>query len=44
MEREWVDLTYEEIKALANLPGADRERTAIEMAYAVQAKLREKNT
>jgi hypothetical protein len=44
MEREWVDLPPEEIKALANLPGADRERTAVEMAYAVQAKLREKNT
>jgi hypothetical protein len=44
MEREWVDLPPEEIKALANLPGADRERTAVEMAYAVQAKLRERNT
>ncbi len=43
MEREWVDLPPEEIKALANLPGAGRERTAIEMAYAVQAKLRERN-
>jgi hypothetical protein len=44
IEREWVDLLPEEIRALANLPGAGRERTAVEMAYAVQAKLREKNT
>ncbi|MBS4019955.1 MAG: hypothetical protein KGZ68_17170, partial [Dechloromonas sp.] len=40
---EWADLPPEEIKALVNLPGAGRPRTAIEMAYAVQAKLREKN-
>lgn len=40
---EWADLPPEEIKALVNLPGAGRPRTAIEMAYAVQAKLRQKN-
>lgn len=40
---EWADLPPEEIKALVNLPGAGRPRTAIEMAYAVQAKLRELN-
>ena len=41
---EWVGLTDEEIKTLAQLEGANRERTATEMAFAVQAKLKEKNT
>jgi hypothetical protein len=43
-QREWVWLTEGEVRALVNLPGAGRARTAIEMAYAVQAKLKEKNT
>ena len=42
-QREWVGLSEREIRALVNLPGAGRPRTAIEMAYAVQAKLRQKN-
>jgi len=41
--REWVGLTDEEIKTLAQLEGANRERTATEMAFAVEAKLKEKN-
>ncbi len=41
-QREWVGLTDEEIRALLILPGG-RPRTAIELAYAVEAKLREKN-
>ena len=43
-QRTWVGLTSDEIAALKTLHGADRERTAIEMAFAVQAKLIEKNT
>jgi hypothetical protein len=40
---EWVGLTDAEITALKHLPDTNRQRTAVEMAYAVQAKLREKN-
>jgi hypothetical protein len=42
--REWVGLTKEEIETLSYIDGRYRERTPTEMAYAVQAKLKEKNT
>jgi hypothetical protein len=42
-QKEWVGLTNEEILGLKNLPGATRERTAVEMAFAVQEKLKQKN-
>jgi len=42
-KREWVGLTIEEINTLSNLEGANRQRTATEMAFAVQAKLKDKN-
>ena len=42
-QREWVGLTNAEIAELKILPGANRERTATEMAFAIEAKLKEKN-
>ena len=43
-QRKWVGLTNAEIAELKILPGANRERTATEMAFAIEAKLKEKNT
>ena len=43
-QREWVGLTNAEIAELKILPGENRERTATEMAFAIEAKLKEKNT
>jgi hypothetical protein len=40
---EWVWLTIKEINDLSYLEGTDRKRSAVEMAYAVEAKLKEKN-
>lgn len=41
--KPWVSLTNEQISSLKNLQGANRERTATEMAFAVDAKLKELN-
>jgi hypothetical protein len=40
----WVGLTNKEIEFLCYADGALRQRTATEMAFAVESKLREKNT
>ena len=42
-QRKWVGLTNAEIAELKILPGANRERTATEIAFAIEAKLKEKN-
>ena len=41
-EREWVGLTDEEILEAAGIDGADT--WVFETAYAIEAKLKEKNT
>jgi hypothetical protein len=43
-KRQWVGLTNKEIEFLCYADGALRQRTATEMAFAVESKLREKNT
>ena len=42
--KPFIWLTNAEIAELKILPGANRERTATEMAFAVQDKLKEKST
>ena len=42
-QRTWVGLTVKDIDELMYLTGANRQRTAVEMAFAVEVKLKEKN-